>query len=95
MSSVQPGDLDALVIPGGYAPDRMRRDESLLTLVRGVAELDRLVAFVCRSKGVLLLQRTLCPNAGADAPDVMRGCAGVPAPAMATRCRWPERGARC
>jgi protease I len=47
--SVQPADLDALVIPGGYAPDRMRRDEALLALVRGVAELNRPVAFICHA----------------------------------------------
>ena len=47
--SVRPADLDALVIPGGYAPDRMRRDETVLALVRGVAELDRPVAFICHA----------------------------------------------
>jgi protease I len=46
---VQPGDLDALVIPGGYAPDRMRRDEALLALVRGVAGLNRPVTFICHA----------------------------------------------
>jgi protease I len=52
--SVRPSDLDALVIPGGYAPDRMRRDETLLALVRGVAEFDRPVAFICHAGWVAI-----------------------------------------
>jgi len=49
VGSVAPEDLDALIIPGGYAPDRMRRDETLLALVRGVAERGRPVAFICHA----------------------------------------------
>ncbi|WP_058555616.1 type 1 glutamine amidotransferase domain-containing protein [Thiohalocapsa sp. ML1] len=49
VSTAAPGDFDALVIPGGYAPDRMRRDVALLALVRGIAELGRPVAFICHA----------------------------------------------
>ncbi len=49
VGSVQPEDLDALVIPGGYAPDKMRRNDVLLALVRRMAELDRPVAFICHA----------------------------------------------
>ncbi len=47
--SVRADELDALIIPGGYAPDRMRRDQPLLELVQGVAALERPIAFICHA----------------------------------------------
>ncbi len=70
MSSVQPGDLDALVEPGGYAPDRMRRDESLLALVRGVAELDRVVAFICHAGWVPISAGIVAGRRVTSAPSI-------------------------
>lgn len=49
VSSAIATDMDALIIPGGYAPDRMRADESLLALVRDMAEQGRPVAFICHA----------------------------------------------
>ncbi|NBC14611.1 MAG: DJ-1/PfpI/YhbO family deglycase/protease [Gammaproteobacteria bacterium] len=49
VSSAIAMDMDALIIPGGYAPDRMRSDESLLALVRDMAEQGRPVAFICHA----------------------------------------------
>jgi protease I len=49
VASVQAKDLDGLIIPGGYAPDRMRRDEQLLALVRDMSELQRPIAFICHA----------------------------------------------
>ncbi len=48
-SEVSADDFDAIVIPGGYAPDRMRRYESLLKLVRGIHEKGGVVAFICHA----------------------------------------------
>jgi protease I len=42
-------DLDAVIIPGGYAPDRMRRHQAMLDLVEGVYERDGIVAFICHA----------------------------------------------
>lgn len=42
-------DFDAVIIPGGYAPDRMRRHEPLLGLVRGIFENGDVVAFICHA----------------------------------------------
>src|SRR6185312_16097560 len=33
-----PDDFDALVIPGGFAPDFLRRHDGVIRLVRGMAE---------------------------------------------------------
>ena len=38
-------DFDAVVIPGGYAPDRMRRHPPMLELVKGIFERGGVVAF--------------------------------------------------
>ncbi|MFO7918144.1 MAG: type 1 glutamine amidotransferase domain-containing protein [Anaerolineae bacterium] len=46
---VSPEDFDAVIIPGGYAPDRMRRHTLMLDLVRGMFEQGRFVAFICHA----------------------------------------------
>jgi protease I len=48
-SEVSAEDFDAVVIPGGYAPDRMRRHPPMLELVRGIFERGGVVAFVCHA----------------------------------------------
>lgn len=40
-------DFDALVIPGGYSPDHMRRSKAMVQLVRDVARDDKPVAAIC------------------------------------------------
>lgn len=42
-------DFDAVIIPGGYAPDRMRRHPPMLDLVSGVFERGGVVAFICHA----------------------------------------------
>ncbi|MFP3896466.1 MAG: type 1 glutamine amidotransferase domain-containing protein [Anaerolineales bacterium] len=46
---VSPEDFDAVIIPGGYAPDRMRRHAAMLDLVRDMFEQGRFVAFICHA----------------------------------------------
>ncbi|HXY70092.1 MAG TPA: type 1 glutamine amidotransferase domain-containing protein [Gemmatimonadales bacterium] len=43
---------DGLVIPGGYAPDHMRRSEKLLGITRAIAEAGKPVAFICHAAWV-------------------------------------------
>jgi protease I len=47
-------DLDAIIIPGGYAPDRMRRFPALLDLVRQAFEAGRIIAAICHGGWVLV-----------------------------------------
>jgi len=49
VEEVSPGDFDAVIIPGGYAPDRIRRHQELLDLVRGVFDHGGVVAFICHA----------------------------------------------
>lgn len=47
ISEVKSNNFDALIIPGGYAPDFLRRDESILAIVREFHEQGKLIAFIC------------------------------------------------
>ncbi|HYU74933.1 MAG TPA: type 1 glutamine amidotransferase domain-containing protein [Ktedonobacteraceae bacterium] len=40
-------DLDGLVIPGGWAPDKLRRNQRLLQLVRDVHARGKVIATIC------------------------------------------------
>lgn len=40
-------DFDGLVIPGGFMPDKLRRDKKVLKLVRDFAAAEKLVAAIC------------------------------------------------
>lgn len=44
---VKAEDYDAVVIPGGYSPDHMRRNKDTLNFVRKMAELGKLIAAIC------------------------------------------------
>lgn len=46
---VEAGDHDVLVIPGGYAPDKLRRDEHVLDLVRAFDRDAKPIAFICHA----------------------------------------------
>jgi protease I len=46
-------DFDALVIPGGYAPDRMRRHGAMVDLTRQMAQAGKLVAAICHGGWML------------------------------------------
>ena len=50
---VSAGDFDAVVIPGGYSPDYLRRDPNLVRLVRDVAERGGVVAAICHGGWML------------------------------------------
>src|SRR2546430_7172936 len=41
------GELNALVIPGGWPPDKLRRNQKMLQLVRDVHAQHKIVATIC------------------------------------------------
>ncbi|MCG6893088.1 MAG: type 1 glutamine amidotransferase [Desulfobacteraceae bacterium] len=41
--------LDALVVPGGWAPDKLRRDSSILRLVRDMNGRGKILGFICHA----------------------------------------------
>lgn len=48
-NAVSANDFDAVIIPGGYAPDRIRRHQLMLDLVKGIFEKGGVVAFICHA----------------------------------------------
>ncbi|MFP4035263.1 MAG: type 1 glutamine amidotransferase domain-containing protein, partial [Desulfovermiculus sp.] len=51
--------FDVLIIPGGYAPDHMRRHRSMVELVRTMVERDKVVAAICHAGWMLASARVL------------------------------------
>lgn len=47
-------DFHAVVIPGGYAPDRLRRYPAVLDLVRELFRQNKVVAAICHAPWVLI-----------------------------------------
>jgi protease I len=53
MGEVRGEDFDAVIIPGGYAPDHMRRYEELVKLVRDAFRAGKVVAAICHGGWML------------------------------------------
>jgi len=51
---VSADDFDGVVIPGGYAPDHMRRYPAMVDLVKGFAQANKLVAAICHAGWMLV-----------------------------------------
>ena len=49
VSEVSRQEFDAVIIPGGYAPDRIRRHPPMLELVKGVFDTGGIVAMICHA----------------------------------------------
>ena len=70
--SVSAGDFDAVIVPGGFAPDRMRRNAAMLKLVRDCHSQGKVVAAICHagwvlvSAGILKGKKATCVSAIKD-----------------------------
>jgi len=53
-AAVDPSDLDGLLIPGGWAPDTLRRDPAVIDLVRAVHRAGAPIVFICHGGGVAI-----------------------------------------
>ena len=47
LADARSADFDGLLIPGGFMPDKLRRDEKVLALTREFHAQGKLVAFIC------------------------------------------------
>jgi protease I len=68
---VKAEDFDAIIIPGGYAPDRMRLHQPMIDLVRKAHDLGRVVAAICHGPQLLI------------SADIVRGRRLTSAPSIA------------
>jgi len=83
LDEIDPSSYELLILPGGKAPAQLRKDETLLSLVRHFFADDKIVAAICHgpqilvSAGVLSGRKATCyksvaeelKNAGADYRD--------------------------
>jgi len=73
---VNPADYDALVIPGGRAPEYLRLDEKVLAMVRHFDETDKPIAAICHGLQLLTAAEAVegkrCMAYPAVGPEVRR-----------------------
>jgi protease I len=54
VTEVKADEFDGIVVPGGWAPDKMRRDPAILALVRQIDEQGKVVGAICHAGLVLI-----------------------------------------
>jgi protease I len=76
-SDIKAEDYDALVIPGGRAPEYLRLHDGVLKIVAHFAEMRKPIAAICHGPQILaaagVLQGRTCTAYPAVAPEVRRG----------------------
>lgn len=53
-NEVVAADYDGILVPGGWAPDKLRRNKKVLAMVREIYELGRPVGEICHAGWVLI-----------------------------------------
>ncbi|MGL5263937.1 MAG: type 1 glutamine amidotransferase domain-containing protein [Candidatus Rhabdochlamydia sp.] len=56
---IRVNDFDALVIPGGYAPDKLRKIPKVLEITRKFDQQKKLIAFICHAGWILISAKIL------------------------------------
>jgi len=59
VDQVEAADFDGLVIPGGFAPDQLRRSDKVLRLTREIYQAGKPVAFICHAGWVPISAKIL------------------------------------
>lgn len=59
VDEVSESDFDALVVPGGFAPDKLRRSAKVLQLVRDFDAAGKPIAFICHAGWVPISAKIL------------------------------------
>ncbi|WP_027108953.1 type 1 glutamine amidotransferase domain-containing protein [Lacticigenium naphthae] len=54
IGDVDPSDFDALLIPGGYSPDKLRKDERFLDFVRDFSKNNKPIFSICHAPQLLI-----------------------------------------
>ncbi|MGC9444355.1 MAG: type 1 glutamine amidotransferase domain-containing protein [Candidatus Methanospirareceae archaeon] len=59
VKDVQVGEFDALFIPGGYSPDKLRVDEYAVRFVKAFVESGKLIFSICHAPQLLITAQVL------------------------------------
>jgi protease I len=77
VDDIDPSQFDALIIPGGLAPEALRTSAGVLDLVRKAFEQDKIVAAICHAPWVLVsagvIQGRRVTSVGPVRDDVING----------------------
>jgi protease I len=84
---VLPDDVDGLVIPGGWAPDKLRRSEAVTGLVRAVHDAGKPIGIICHG-GLVAISAGII-RAGAPAT----GSLGIRDDLVNAGARWVDTAA--
>jgi protease I len=60
-ADVSPDQFDALVVPGGWAPDNIRRSDAIKSLVKGVYDQGKIVGMICHA-GLVGISARIVPG---------------------------------
>jgi deglycase len=75
-NEIQPADYDALVIPGGRAPEYIRLNQAVIDVVRHFAQAGKPIAAICHGAQLLaaadVIRQKSCSAYPAVGPDVTR-----------------------
>src|SRR5687768_10470130 len=59
LGEARSADFVGLLVPGGFMPDKLRRDEKVLALTREFFEQGKLIAFICHGGWIPISARIL------------------------------------
>lgn len=59
VDQIDPINFDGLVIPGGFAPDQLRRFEKVLQITRDIYQAGKLLGFICHAGWVPISAKIL------------------------------------
>ena len=85
-AAVKSADFDALCIPGGWAPDKIRRDANVLRLVRDMHAESKILGFICHAGWV-------AASAGIAANRRVTGSLGIKDDMINAGARWVDEPA--
>jgi protease I len=88
-SELRASDFDAVVVPGGWAPDKMRRDQHLLGFLRDMKSSHKIQAYICHAGWVAASAGIL------EAGRPVTGSLGIKDDMLARGAVWQDVAAFC
>jgi protease I len=82
--SAKASDYDAVIIPGGYAPDHMRRDPAMVSFVADAHKQGKLVAAICHAGWMLA-------SAGVARGKTVTGFSSIKDDLVNAGAKWEDR----
>ena len=83
IAAMEAKDFDGIVVPGGFMPDKLRRDPKVLELVRQFSEAEKLVAAICHGGWIPI-------SAGVYKGVRVTGSAGIKDDLVNAGARWED-----